>query len=95
MLELLAYLALYLLDFATLFRVDNGNRHSGLSCTTGTAATVGIGGSVVGQAVVDHVSEVVHVESACSHIGSHKNLEVTLAEFLHHHVALLLREVAM
>ena len=41
------------------------------------------------------MSEVVDIESAGSHIGSDKESDDTVAEFLHDNVALLLAEVAM
>ena len=41
------------------------------------------------------MGKVVHIESASGHIGSHEELQVAVAEFLHHEVALLLREVAV
>ena len=50
---------------------------------------------VVGQAVVDNVGEVVHIESACCHVGGYKELDAALAELLHREVALLLRQFAV
>ena len=47
------------------------------------------------QSVVDDVGQVVHVESACSHVGGHEQLCEVLAELLHGQVALLLREVSV
>ena len=54
-----------------------------------------IDGSVVGQTVVDDVREVVDIKTARSDVGRHKQRQNAVAEFLHHHVALLLREVAV
>ncbi len=56
---------------------------------------MGVHGCVVRQPVVDYVREVVDVEAACGHVGGYEHGNHAVAEFLHHHVALLLREVAM
>ena len=56
---------------------------------------MGIVFDVVRQTVVDDVRQVVNVQTASSHVGSHQELDGMLAELLHGQVALLLRQVAM
>ena len=43
---------------------------------------------IIGQAVVDDVGEVVDVQTACGNVGSHQQLQVAYAEFLHDGIAL-------
>ena len=50
---------------------------------------------IVGQAVVDDVSEVLHVQAARCHVGGNEKLHVVVAELLHRQIALLLREFAV
>ena len=50
---------------------------------------------ILWHAVVDDMGEVVNVETACCHVGSHEQLYAVLAESLHGEVALLLRQVAV
>ena len=52
-------------------------------------------GWIVGQAVVDYVGQIVHVKTACCHVGGNEQLQGAFAEFLHHRVALHLRQVAV
>ena len=47
------------------------------------------------RGVVDDMRQVVHVESAGSHVGGDEQLQVTLTELLHHQVTLLLRQLAV
>ena len=47
---------------------------------------------IIGQAVVDDVGEVVDVQSACGNVGSHQQLQVAYAEFLHDGIALRLAQ---
>jgi len=56
---------------------------------------VGIAFGIIGQAVVDDVCQVVHVQSAGGHVGGHQQLQVAHAELLHHQVALRLRQFAV
>ena len=64
----------------------------GTSCTS---RTVGVYSRVVGQAIVDHMGEVIDIEAACRDIRSHKQLGYMVAEFLHGQIPLGLREIAM
>ena len=75
--------------------MDNADRCALLAGTSGTSRAVGVALGVAWHSIVDDVSEVVNVQSACSHVGSHEQLCDVLAEFLHCYVALLLREVAV
>ena len=56
---------------------------------------MGVAFGVVGQAVVDDVGQVVHVQSAGGDIGCHQQLQVADAELLHHGVALRLAQFAV
>ena len=78
-----------------LAKVNDSDRGAALTGTAGTATTVGIVLRVVGQSVVDDMGEVVYIETAGSHIGSHKQLYAALAELLHREVALLLGQFAV
>ena len=75
-----------------LAQVDDGNGGTRLAGTAGTSAAVGIALGIVGQAIVDDVCQVVHVQSAGGHVGGHQQLQVAHAELLHHQVALCLRQ---
>ena len=50
---------------------------------------------IIRQSEVDDVSQIVHIQSSCSHIGSHQQLCQMIAELLHRKVSLLLTQVAM
>ena len=56
---------------------------------------MGVALDVIRQSEVNHVCQVVNVQSACSHIGSYQQLCQVVAELLHRLVALLLVQVAM
>ena len=75
--------------------MDNGDRRARFSGATRPPAAVRVGFNIFRKSVVDDVGEVIDIESACGDIGCHEQLEVSQAEFLHHGVALLLREVAV
>ena len=94
-LKLLLYLLLDHTDARTLTQVDDADAGTLLACTAGTAASVGVVLHVVGHSIVDDMGEVIHIQSARSHIGGHQQLGAVVAELLHGEVALLLREVAM
>ena len=75
--------------------MDDGYGDACLVGTPRTSRAVGVDGHVVGQPVVDDVSEVVYVKAARRHVGGHEELGDVVAEFLHGQVALRLREVAV
>ena len=56
---------------------------------------MGVALDVIGQAVVDDVREVIHVQPASRHVSSDEELEIADAELLHHVVTLSLRELAV
>ena len=93
--EGLPYTFLYLTQAALLAGVDYGHRHAGLVGASGTPRAVGIYSRVVGETIVDHMGEVVHVKTSGSHVGGYQELGDMVAEFLHREVALRLREVAV
>ena len=84
-----------LFEFALLAAVNDGDAHAILAGTACAAAAVVVDVVVVGQTIADDVREVVDIESAGGHIGGNEQLQVTLAELLHHGIALCLREIAM
>ena len=90
-LEFLGDDAFYFAHFALLAQVDDGDGGARLSGASGTSAAVSVAFGVVGQAVVDDVRQVVHVQSAGGHVGGHEQLQVADAKLLHHGVALRLR----
>ena len=51
--------------------------------------------NVIGQTKVYYVSQVVHIQSTGSHIGSNQQLQLTLAELVHGQVTLRLRKVSV
>ena len=59
-----------LADFAFLLHVADGDGDTRLSRTARTATAVRVGFHFIGQAVVDHVCQIVHIQAAGSHIGS-------------------------
>ena len=69
----------YLVLFPYVYNADAGTLLAGAS---GTTATVGIAFCIVRHAVVDDVGKVVHVQSACGHIGGNEQLGPVLAELL-------------
>ena len=72
MLELLAYLALdvaNLVFLSTVYDADAGSLFAGTSCAPGA---VGVVLDIVGQAIVDDVCEVVHVQSARCNVCCHE-----------------------
>ena len=78
-------------DFMFFLLVHETDTDTGLVGTSGSAATVHVSVDIVGEVVVDDMCQVVHVQSAGCHVGSHQNLGETLAEMVHHQVALCLR----
>ena len=72
---------------------SDGDTHLTGTCRTATA--VGVALDVIGQAVVDDVREVVHVQPASCYVGSDEELKIADAELLHHVVTLGLRELAV
>ena len=95
LLERFSDFLLYCAQARLLARVDDGNRHAGFAGTSGASAAVRVCGGIVGQAVVDYVGQIVHVKTACCHVGGNEQLQGAFAEFLHHRVALHLRQVAV
>ena len=93
--KVLADALLYVANLAFFAHVNYRNRHASLSGAASTTAAVSVGGNIVGQAVVDDMSEVIYIDATGSHIGSYEQLYVVFAEFFHHEVALSLREVAV
>ena len=87
--------ALHLLYLVLLLYVHNADAGSLLSGASCTSAAVGIAFCVVGHAIVDDMGQVVHVQSACRHIGGNEQLGAVFAELLHGEVALLLAQFAM
>ena len=59
-----------LADFAFLLHVADGDGDTRLSGTSRTSAAVCVAFRIIGQAVVDHVCQIVHIQAAGSHIGS-------------------------
>ena len=90
--ELLVQDAFYLLHLTFFAQVHDGDRDTRLAGTSRTSASVGIAFHIIGQAIVDDVGQVVHVQSAGSHIRSNQQLQMTLAELLHHQVTLRLAQ---
>ena len=78
------------MQFAALTAVYNGDGNAGFPGPTGASATVCIDIVVVGERVADDMRQVIDIESTRGHICSHKQLQITLTEFLHHRVALRL-----
>ena len=95
LLKLLADDALYLTHLDALAQVDDGDAGTRLAGSPRASTAMGIALDVVGQAVVDDVCQVVHVQSAGSDIRSHQQLQMAHAELLHHQVTLCLRKLAM
>ena len=93
--EVFADDALYVAHLRLLSGVYDRDRGTLLSGSACASATVGVVLYIVGESVVDDMGEVAHVESSCSHVGSHEQLHRVLAELLHRQVALLLRQVTM
>ena len=87
-----------LLDAAYLVlltTVDDGDGSTLLTGTTRTTAAVGVVLYIVGQAVVDDMRQIIHIQATGSHIGSHQQLRKVMTELLHGEVALRLTEVAV
>ena len=85
----------YLAHSAFFAQIYDSDRNTSLSGTSCTSTTVSVTFSIIWQTVVDNVCQVVHVESARSHVGSNQQLQMTLTELLHHQVTLCLAQLAM
>ena len=66
-----------------------------MSCTTGTADAVHERHRIIGDLVVDYVRDVIDVDTARSHVGSHKNVHGALAESSKGALACRLIHIAM
>ena len=95
LLELLAYRLLYGAYLTALLQIHNRDRSSRLPCAPGSSAAMGIAFRIVRKPVVYNMRKVVHVKSACRHVGSHQQLEIPDSELLHHQVALRLGKVSV
>ena len=93
--EVLANLLLNLANLELLSGMDDRDGCSLLSGTTRTAASVGVACHIIRQTIVDNVSQIIYVQTAGSHIGSHQELNGMIAELLHGEVTLLLTQVAV
>ena len=82
--ELLVDDAFDFLHAALLAEVHDGDGDTRLAGTTRTTASVGIDFHVFGQAVVDDVRQVVHVEPTGSYVRCHEQLQVSLSELAHY-----------
>ncbi len=79
----------------SLTAVDDGNARALLAGTSCSSASVGVALNVIGHTIVYHVCKIIHVQSACRHVGGDEQLGEMLAELLHGEVALLLAQVAV
>ena len=95
LLELLAYRLLDGAYLSALLQIHNRNGCSRLPCAPRPSAAVSIAFRIVWKPVVYNMRKVVHVQSACRHVGSHQQLKIPDSEFLHHEVALRLRKVTV
>ena len=80
---------------ALFAQVNDRNRGAALARTTGASGTVSVVLHVVGESVVDHVGEFVHVEAARRHVGGHEELRAVCAKLLHGEIALCLGQIAV
>jgi len=84
-----------LADLAFFLQVDDGDGDACFAGTTGTTTAVGVAFGIIGQAVIDDVSQVRDIQATGSYVGSYKELDVADTKLVHHVIALLLREVAV
>ena len=75
--------------------MHNTYGNAAFASPTRSAASVRIYFGVVRQLIINHMREVMHVQSACCHIGSNEQLHSSQAEALHHVVSRHLRQIAM
>jgi hypothetical protein len=87
--------SLDLLQLALLLGGGKGDRSSCAADPAGAADAVDVDLGVVGHVVVDHVGDVLDVESARGDVGRDKERGLVLLERDHHAVALTLGEIAM
>ena len=74
---------------------DDDDRNALVPGPAGTTAAVGVDFDLVGQAVIDHVGNLTHVNTARGYVGGDKQLEIPLAKTLHHPVAVALGKIAV
>ena len=91
----LAELLLDGFDFMFLLLMHEADADAGLVGAACSSAAVHVSVDVVREVIINNMCQVVDVEAASRHVGSHQNLREALAEMVHHEVALCLREVAM
>jgi hypothetical protein len=65
------------------------------SCTACTANAVNVIFRLLRQIKIDHVADIRHVESACSHIGSNQHLHLAAAQQAQRAIAGTLAHVAV
>ncbi len=75
--------------------VDEGHGDTGLSRTAGTTGAVQVGVVVFGDRVVDHVGDIVHVDSAGGNVGGNQDVLFAGLERSHGALTLLLVEVTV
>ncbi len=65
--------------------LPGGDKEDSLPFTAGTASTadaVDIGFGVVGDVIIDDMADTLDVQTACSHIGCHDNIQRPVLQFL-------------
>ena len=80
----------------TIFGARNkGNRRSRITGTTCTANSMHIRFRILRQRIIDHVSQVIDIDSTCGHIGSHQNGHLFIFKLFQDLFPLRLRNIAV
>ena len=87
-----------LLDGAQQAALAIGREQDGVTlpaCPAGATDAVHVGFDIVGDVVIDHVTDARHVQAAGRHVGGHQDIQVAILEALHGLLPLLLRDITV
>ena len=94
-LDLLAGCLLDLTQHVLLTRGDEEDCGTFTTCTAGTANAVHVGLGVVGDVVVDDQGDALNVQTACSHVSCHEDVDAAVAQGVNGALTQLLGDVTV
>ena len=82
-------------DHLSVILGDEGEGFAFPLGATGSADSMGVGLSGIGDVEIDHMRDPLHIDSSCRDVGGHQDIELPLAESIHRPVTLVLGHVSL
>ena len=82
-------------QFYSLFCITKSNGHTGITSPAGSANTVNIGFRHIGQIIVEHMREVINIDTPCRNICCHQHTGVAVFKIGECMLSCVLRFVTM